>query len=623
MSLSTSDNRRDYTGDGATAAYQLPVLVYDSSHVHAYLDGVETVSFTVSGVTDPAGVTVTFSSNVASGVIITLLRVVPETQLSVYNVGGAFPAKTTEKNLDLLCMISQQNSEELDRAVKSPIDETQDLTLPASTTRANKYFLWDSNGLPSTVDAGPSVSGTTVIAAGSTTARTLATRFGEIYNAQDYGAVGDDSTANDTAFDAVLDAAEATGGTVYVPRGTYRYTTSPTFARAGVSIIADRDTIFKHTGTGVAFNLDGGAVGGGLFGNYYENITVEGNSNSTHGFFARAIHHAIFIHIKVRGCATTGSGIRTEWCVLGTWINPTVSVNEGAFTSLPLHGMELTRRTGAESTTTQSIICPIMEGLTAVGGYGILLDYATSNKIINGTSESNRNGVKITANGYSNIIDGIDCEGNTTDDYLINGYLNTLRDCVGTAILHLNLSSAHDNVIDGGQYNTIHVDSTTSAPIRTVFLNVGYSNNGGTFTNNGTNTRITQLVNLTSQAVVDLEGSWTPSVGGTATYIQQIGRYTKIGRVVHITCNLEINVIGTGSTTNITGLPFTSASVNQSGAACYFTSAAASYTCLLAMVLGSASQITLFGLTAAAASVSSASAMGNGTHLLFELTYIV
>ena len=56
------------------------------------------------------------------------------------------------------------------------------------------------------------------------------------------------------------------------------------------------------------------------------------------------------------------------------------------------------------------------------------------------------------------------------------------------------------------------------------------------------------------------EGTWTASVGGTATYNNQSGTYTKIGRLVIASFDLNINLIGTGSTTTIFGLPFTSGS---------------------------------------------------------------
>ena len=59
------------------------------------------------------------------------------------------------------------------------------------------------------------------------------------------------------------------------------------------------------------------------------------------------------------------------------------------------------------------------------------------------------------------------------------------------------------------------------------------------------------------------EGTWTPVVGGTATYSNQTGRYTKIGNLCFIQCDLVINSIGTGSTTTITGVPFTSFGSNE------------------------------------------------------------
>ena len=55
------------------------------------------------------------------------------------------------------------------------------------------------------------------------------------------------------------------------------------------------------------------------------------------------------------------------------------------------------------------------------------------------------------------------------------------------------------------------------------------------------------------------EGTWTPSVGGNATYTRQSGFYTKIGRQVVAMFDIEISTIGTGSQSIISGLPFTSA----------------------------------------------------------------
>jgi hypothetical protein len=71
------------------------------------------------------------------------------------------------------------------------------------------------------------------------------------------------------------------------------------------------------------------------------------------------------------------------------------------------------------------------------------------------------------------------------------------------------------------------------------------------------------------------EGTWTPSVGGTATYITQVGQYTKIGRVVYVRLSMQIDAIGSGSTSDIGGLPFTSLNVQGTPLATHWLNASA------------------------------------------------
>jgi len=52
------------------------------------------------------------------------------------------------------------------------------------------------------------------------------------------------------------------------------------------------------------------------------------------------------------------------------------------------------------------------------------------------------------------------------------------------------------------------------------------------------------------------EGSWTPNIGGNATYNNQQGIYTKIGRYVNAHFDITINAIGSGAATILSGFPF-------------------------------------------------------------------
>jgi hypothetical protein len=69
---------------------------------------------------------------------------------------------------------------------------------------------------------------------------------------------------------------------------------------------------------------------------------------------------------------------------------------------------------------------------------------------------------------------------------------------------------------------------------------------------------VTQSASSDANTLDDYEeGTWTPSVGGNATYVQQYGVYVKVGRMVYAGFDININVIGTGSTSTLSGFPFT------------------------------------------------------------------
>jgi hypothetical protein len=98
------------------------------------------------------------------------------------------------------------------------------------------------------------------------------------------------------------------------------------------------------------------------------------------------------------------------------------------------------------------------------------------------------------------------------------------------------------------------------------------------------------------------EGTWTPSLGGTTTYLAQGGTYTKIGRVVNFYCVLYINAIGTGSVTNIGGLPFSAGASTGQGTVTIMSDCNTLISYLVGYV--NSAQITLKGTTVASASIA-------------------
>jgi hypothetical protein len=118
------------------------------------------------------------------------------------------------------------------------------------------------------------------------------------------------------------------------------------------------------------------------------------------------------------------------------------------------------------------------------------------------------------------------------------------------------------------------------------------------------------------------EGSWTPSLGGNATYTAQAGSYVKIGRLVRATGRIVVNAIGTGSTTVISGLPYTSAGAPQASIDIgYHLSTAANINEVVGYVNTSSTTIQLYH-NATPGALGTTAFFQNGTELIFSATYL-
>ena len=159
MTVSSLTTKNSYSGNGSTSAISYTFKIFDDDDVTVIIrtdsTGTETVKtktthYTVSGVGNAGGGTITFTSgNIpASGETVLLLRNTPLTQATDYTPNDPFPAATHEDALDKLTLISQDTQEEIDRSIKLSRANTMtstEFTVPAAT-RANKIFAFDSSG---------------------------------------------------------------------------------------------------------------------------------------------------------------------------------------------------------------------------------------------------------------------------------------------------------------------------------------------------------------------------------------------------------------------------------------------------------------------------------------------
>jgi hypothetical protein len=121
------------------------------------------------------------------------------------------------------------------------------------------------------------------------------------------------------------------------------------------------------------------------------------------------------------------------------------------------------------------------------------------------------------------------------------------------------------------------------------------------------------------------EGTFTPSLGGNTTYNGQSGNYIKIGKMVYVEIQMFVNSIGTGSTSIVSGLPFTSATqvtgargglnVNS------FYSTASNVGYIGVYVNSAATTVQFQSTTTATTSVSTNAIFGNSTDVYFSGCY--
>jgi hypothetical protein len=141
------------------------------------------------------------------------------------------------------------------------------------------------------------VSSATVLATGSTTARSLANRVTDPVNVKDFGAVGDGVTDNQTAFQAAINVALAAGGgTIYIPKGVYNFPNTSNAAKLDPGL---GNLTFKGDGYTSSILKYWEGTGTDQQGNLFSNVT----NNPAKGAL-------IFQDLQIQGSLGTRTGRR-------------------------------------------------------------------------------------------------------------------------------------------------------------------------------------------------------------------------------------------------------------------------------------------------------------------------
>mgnify|MGYP003135905437 CR=1 FL=1 len=156
MTVSSTTTKNSYSGNGSTTVFAYAFKIFAEADLKVIVrssTGTETTKtlnadYTVSGVGVTSGGNVTFGSAPASGETVVIRREAALTQTTDYTANDPFPAEDHENALDKLTFHTQQQQEELDRAIKLSRTNTMtstEFTVGASD-RANKILAFDSSG---------------------------------------------------------------------------------------------------------------------------------------------------------------------------------------------------------------------------------------------------------------------------------------------------------------------------------------------------------------------------------------------------------------------------------------------------------------------------------------------
>lgn len=199
MTINIADNnpRVSYSlAAGVTqTSFAVPFEFFDNTDILVYIDStLKTLStdYTVSGGNGSVG---TITMSVTGPATVALVRDVTIERSTDFPTAGPFSVQSLNVELDKQIAIDADISDQIDRSVRSPIEEFTTMTLPNAVTRADKILKFDTSGNVA-VESASALVGSAVVGAnftnntftgnGSQTAFTTTVEAGSKNNAQVY-----------------------------------------------------------------------------------------------------------------------------------------------------------------------------------------------------------------------------------------------------------------------------------------------------------------------------------------------------------------------------------------------------------------------------------------------------
>lgn len=267
MTVPANLNRVDYTGTGSAGPFTVPFPFYDASHLtvlqtDALFNQTTLTGWTATGAGGPSGA-VTLAAACPVGSTLTIMRIVPLTQITSIKNQEAFYPEVHEQEMDLLAMADQQLDEAMDRTLRLPAGLSGvDMTLPRPDP--GHALVWNAagDGLENAgsasatlqqdlADSADVAKGDEMIAVKQpftgAVARTQHDKNQEWVSVLDFGADPTGKTYSDAALASAIAYCHNSSRkkTIFIPTGEYTFENS-ILMKTNISLIGEDARVYHY-----------------------------------------------------------------------------------------------------------------------------------------------------------------------------------------------------------------------------------------------------------------------------------------------------------------------------------------------------------------------------------------